>query len=361
MRKIIHIDMDAFFAQVEQRDNPEYRGKPVIVGSGDPRYGVVSTCSYEARKFGVHSAMPNIKAYKLCPQGIFVRQTFSKYREASSKVFEIFHEVTDLVEGLSLDEAYLDVTENKLNINNATEIARYIKKRIFEETNLTASAGVSYNKLLAKLGSDYNKPNGLTIIPPAKTEAFLQSINLRDIPGVGKSAQEKMHILGVHTVNDLLSFSREECIKYFNSYGSTLYDYIRGIDNRIVSPNRERKSIGHETTLRVPYHNIFESEPLLIKFTKSTLHQMRKKNTFAKTFSVKIKYGDFTQYTRAISLSYPSNVDIDFTKHIKDLLFKFPYQNKDVRLVGVSFSNLYDSNELKDFTKDIKITQTTLF
>ncbi len=361
MKKIIHVDMDAFFAQVEQRDHPEYRGKPIIIGSGNPQYGVVSTCSYEARKFGVRSAMPNIKAYKLCPHAIFVRQTNQKYREASDAVFKVFSEVTDKIEGLSLDEAYLDVTENKLNIESATEIAKYIKRRIYEETNLTASAGVSYNKLLAKLGSDYNKPNGLTIIPPHKSEAFLATIELKDLPGVGKSAQSKMHILGVHTIADLLSFSIEDCSKYFGAYGETLYNYIRGIDDREVSPNRERKSIGHETTLRTPYQNIFEAESLLTKFTKSTLHGMRKKNMYAKTFSVKIKYGDFTQYTRAVTLTYPSNIDIDFTKHINDLLFKFPYQNKEIRLVGISFSNLYDSNELKELTDIIKVTQTTLF
>lgn len=361
MRKIIHIDMDAFFAQVEQRDNPEYRNKPIIIGSGNPRYGVVSTCSYEARTFGVRSAMPNIKAYKLCPQGIFVRQEYSKYQTVSKQIFEIFYEVTDIVEGLSLDEAFLDVTNNKLNIKSATEVAKYVKQRIWEETNLTASAGVSYNKMLAKLGSDYNKPNGITIIPPNKTEAFLKTIELKDIHGVGKTAQNKMYILGIHTIDDLLALSRDECIKYFNSFGSTLYDYIRGIDNREVKPNRIRKSIGHETTLRTPYQNIFDSQLLLIKFTKATLHQMRKKNTYAKTFSVKIKYGDFTQYTRAITLSYPSNIDVDFTKHIKELLFKFPYQNKEIRLIGISFSNLCDQAELKNMTKDIKTTQTKLF
>lgn len=361
MRKIIHIDMDAFFAQVEARDNPEYRGKPIVIGSGDPRYGVVSTCSYEARKFGVRSAMPNIKAYKLCPQAIFVRQNFEKYREASSKIFKIFQEVTDLVEGLSLDEAYLDVTENKLGLSSATEVAKYIKARILEETNLTASAGVSYNKLLAKLGSDYNKPNGLTIIPPNKAEQFLKTIALKDIHGVGKSAQEKMHILGIHTIEDLLTFSQDDCIRYFNSFGATLYEYIRGIDDRPVVPNRERKSIGHETTLRTPYQNIFDSESLLVKFTKTTLIQMKKKNMYAKTFSVKIKYGDFTQYTRAVTLNYPSDTAVDFTKHIHKLLLKFPYQNKEVRLIGVSFSNLVTKSELKDIQKDISITQTKLF
>lgn len=361
MRKIIHIDMDAFFAQVEMRDHPEYRNKPIIIGSGNPRYGVVSTCSYEARKYGVRSAMPNIKAYKLCPHAIFVRQEYHKYQSVSAQIFKIFHEVTDLVEGLSLDEAYLDVTENNLKLESATEVAKYIKQRILEETGLTASAGVSYNKLLAKLGSEYNKPNGLTIIPPHKTEQFMATIKLKDIPGVGNRVQEKMHILGIDTIEQLLQFSQADCIKYFNSFGSTLYEYIRGIDNRQVISDRTRKSIASETTLRTPYNNIFECSGLLEKFVIATLRQMRRKNTYAKTFSVKIKYGDFTQYTRSITLSYPSNTVIDFTKHINSLLLKFPYQNKQIRLVGVSFSNLVDRNELNTITKESTTTQTTLF
>lgn len=361
MRKIIHIDMDAFFAAVEIRDNPEYRNKPIIIGSGNPRYGVVSTCSYEARAYGVRSAMPNIKAYKLCPHAIFVNQKMGKYKAVSKQVFAIFYEVTDLVEGLSLDEAFLDVSENKLGLSSATEVAKYIKRRILEETSLTASAGVSYNKLLAKLGSDYNKPNGLTVIPPKSAEQFLKNIPLKDIPGLGKSSLQKMHILGIHTREDLLEFDREKCTKYFGSFGTTLYDYIRGIDNRPVDNSHTRKSIGHETTMRVPYQNIFESKSLLTKFTKATLYDMRKKNMYAKTFSIKIKYSDFSQYTRAITLSYPSNFDIDFTKHIEELLFKFPFQNKEIRLVGVSFSNLVDGEELKTIKKDIIITQTKLF
>ncbi|WOO87820.1 DNA polymerase IV [Mollicutes bacterium LVI A0039] len=361
MRKIIHIDMDAFFAQVEMRDNPEYRNKPIVIGSGHPRYGVVSTCSYEARKFGVRSAMPNIKAYKLCPQAIFVRQDMKKYKAASKKIFKVFYEVTDTVEGLSIDEAYLDVTENKLKLTSATEVAIYIKKRIYEETSLTSSAGVSYNKLLAKLGSEYNKPNGLTIIPPNKAEQFLKTLKLRDIPGIGKSAQERMHVLGIHSIEDLLAFDREQCIKYFNSSGSTLYDYIRGIDNRPVVSEHTQKSIAQETTLHKPYQNIFDSEALLFKFTKATLYTMRKQQTYAKTFSIKIKYGDFTQYTRAITLNYPSNTDVDFTKHIHSLLLKFPFQNKEIRLVGISFSNLVDKQDLSEQNKQQIITQTKLF
>lgn len=361
MRKIIHIDMDAFFAQVEARDNPEYRGKPIIIGSGNPNYGVVSTCSYEARKYGVRSAMPNIKAYKLCPHGIFVRQSYGKYRVVSQQVFKIFHEVTDIVEGLSLDEAYLDVTTNKLGMTSAVDVAKYIKRRIYEETNLTASAGVSYNKLLAKLGSDYNKPDGMTIITPKRTADFLKTIELRDIPGIGKSAQKKMHILGIYTIDDMLELSLEECIKYFNSYGATLYNYIRGIDDRLVISDHTRKSIGHETTLKENYHNIFESQKLLEKFTTSTILQLQQKKLYAKTFSVKIKYSDFSQYTRSVSLDRPSNLEVDFRKHIYPLLLKFPYQNKDVRLVGISFSNLYDKAEMKEYKVEKSITQTTLF
>ncbi len=361
MRKIIHVDMDAFFAQVEMRDNPEYQGKPIVIGSGNPQYGVVSTCSYEARKYGVRSAMPNIKAYKLCPHAIFVRQNNVKYREASRLIHNVFHEVTDIVEGLSLDEAYLDVTTNKLNIESATEVATYIKKRIYEETHLTCSAGVSYNKLLAKLGSDYNKPNGLTVITPKRTNDFLQSISLRDIPGIGKSAQSKMEILGIFTIEDLKALSRDECIKYFNSHGSTLYEYVRGIDNREVIPFRERKSIGHETTLKKPYENIFDSEPLLNKFLASSLASMQKKKIYAKTFSVKIKYGDFTQYTRSISLDYYSNTYIDFSKHVHALLLKFPFQNKQIRLIGISFSSLADEKTYSSQSKKQSTIQTSLF
>lgn len=361
MRKIIHIDMDAFFAQVEMRDNPQYRNKPIVIGSGHPRYGVVSTCSYEARKFGVRSGIPNIKAYKLCPEAIFVRQNIRKYIKVSKQIFAIFYEVTDLVEGMSLDEAYLDVTENKLGFESATKVAKYIKRRIYEETNLTASAGVSYNKLLAKIGSDYQKPNGLTVIPPDKCDEFMKTVSLRDIPGIGQRAQEKMHILGIYSVEDFHKLSREESIKYFNSSGATLYDYVRGIDNRKVTSDHVRKSIASETTLRKPFSNIFESESLLTKLTISTLNSMRKQELYAKTFSIKIKYSDFTQHTRAITIKYPSNINVDFTKHIKALLLKFPHQNKEIRLIGISFSNLVDKHQIKTIEKEQQTTQTKLF
>ncbi len=361
MQKIIHIDMDAFFAQVEIRDNPNYQGKPIIIGSGNPQYGVVSTCSYEARVYGVRSAMPNVKAHKLCPHAIFVRQNYQKYVQVSKQIFDILHEVTDIVETLSLDEAYLDVTVNKLNLTSATEIAKYLRKRIYEQTKLTASAGVSYNKLLAKLGSEYNKPNGLTVIPPQKADHFLTCNKLSSLPGVGKSVRSKLDMLGIYTIEDARQLSLEDCKKYFGAYGSNLYNYVRGIDMREVKAKRKQKSLGHETTLQTPLSNIFDSEQLLVKFTNSSLHKMEQKKIYARTFSVKIKYGDFTTYTRSISLKYPSHTPIDFTKHIHSLLLKFPHQNKEIRLIGVSFSNLCNQDEYHKYVPKVKYIQTKLF
>lgn len=356
MRKIIHVDMDAFYAQVEMRDNPEYRGKPIIIGSGNHRYGVVSTCSYEARAFGVRSAMPNIQAYKLCPQGIFVRQKMEKYARVSAQIFEIFHEVSDCVEGLSLDEAYIDVTENKLGYSSAIKVAHYLKQRILEVTNLTSSAGVSYNKLLAKIGSDFQKPNGLTVITPEQTEAFISNLSLKNFPGVGTKLYNKMEILGIFKPDDLLQLSSEECIKYFGKHGNDLYNYVRGIDHRQVIAESTRKSIGQETTLKKEIENIAECKNLLYKLVNSTISQIQNKKLYATTFTIKIKYADFTQYTRAKTVN-PSHTSIDFTKHIDSLLLSFPHQNKHIRLVGVSFSGLCTQSDIKKSN----IEQTTLF
>lgn len=360
MRKIIHVDMDAFYAQVEMRDNPTYVGKPIIIGSGDPHHGVVSTCSYEARKFGVRSAMPNSKAYKLCPHAIFVRQSRYKYKNISKQIFKIFHEVSDTIEGISLDEAYIDVTTNKLNLESATKVAVYIKERIYEETKLTASAGVSYNKLLAKLASEYNKPNGLTVVTPKNAQQFLKQNKLRDLPGIGKSTQKKLDTLGIFTIEDFLNLDLEQCNKFFGVRGEQFYNFVRGIDKREVIPNQEQKSISNETTLQVPYDNIFQTESLLDKLTRSTLLKLQKKKTYCKTFSVKIKYSDFTQYTRSVTLKFASNTEVDFTKHIHNLLMSFPHQNKQIRLIGVSFSNLVDKDHL-DNTNYKQYKQTKLF
>ena len=250
-RKIIHIDMDAFYASVEQRDKPYLRGKPVVVGGPPESRGVVTTCSYEARKFGIHSAMPSKNAYKRCPYAIFVPPRFDEYRKVSNQIREIFHRYTDLVEPLSLDEAFLDVTNNKLNIEYATTIAKMIKQDILEETNLTASAGVSYNKFLAKLASDYKKPNGLTIITLSSSQEFLDNLPIDKFFGVGKVTSKILKNMGIKTGYDLRKLSLHELEQIFKNRGYSFYQFARGIDYRPVEPFRERKSIGAETTQTV--------------------------------------------------------------------------------------------------------------
>ena len=248
-RKIIHIDMDAFYASIEQRDKPLLRGKPVIVGGNPQGRGVVATCSYEARKYGIHSAMPCKVAYKRCPYAIFVRPRFDVYKQVSYEIRRIFHKYTDLVEPLSFDEAFLDVTENKMNIKYATQVAKMIKKEIYETTGLTSSAGVSYNKFLAKLASDYNKPNGLTVIRPEEAQQFLDDLPINKFFGIGKVTQKTLRSLGVENGYDLRQLNINELELIFKNRGYLFYQLARGIDNREVEPHRERKSIGAETTL----------------------------------------------------------------------------------------------------------------
>jgi len=247
VRKIIHIDMDAFFVAVEQRDNPKLRGKPVVVGSPKKR-GVIAAASYEARKYGIHSAMPSIVAARKCPNLIFVPGRFQAYKEASNQIMQIFFEYSDLVEPLSLDEAYLDVTTNKVNNVSATLIAKEIKARIKESTELTASAGVSFNKFLAKIASDYDKPDGFFVITPKMAEKFIESLNIEKFPGVGKVTALKMHEQGINTGNDLKKISKFQLIHDFGKFGEYLYNMARGIDNREVIAERVRKSIGAERT-----------------------------------------------------------------------------------------------------------------
>ncbi len=249
MRKIIHIDMDAFYASIEQRDHPEWRGLPVIVGGDPQRRGVVATCSYEARVFGVHSAMPSRTAARLCPHAIFVPPRFAIYRQVSAQIMDIFRSITDLVEPLSLDEAYLDVTHNHMQEPSATRIAQQLKARIHAETGLTASAGVSFNKFIAKLASDYRKPDGLTVIPPARAEEFLTQMPISKFFGVGKVTAARLQAEGIETGADLLRMSEFELRALLHERGSSLYQQVRGHDDREVQPTRERKSIGKETTL----------------------------------------------------------------------------------------------------------------
>ncbi|WP_445748183.1 DNA polymerase IV [Polaribacter sp.] len=337
-RKIIHVDMDAFFASVEQLDNPELRGKPIAVGGGESR-GVVAAASYEARKFGVKSAMSGILAKQKCPSLIFVKPNFSRYKEVSYQIREIFYEYTDLVEPLSLDEAYLDVTENKKGNPSASLIAQEIRNRIFEETRLHASAGISINKFIAKVASDINKPNGQKTINPEEVIQFLEELPVHKFYGVGKVTAAKMYNLGIFVGNDLKKKSVEELTNLFGKSGLHYYHIVRGIHNSKVKPDRIRKSVGAETTF---FENI-SSEIFMIekleKIADELERRMKKSDTKGKTITLKIKYSDFSQQTRSKTMEYFMQDKFEFFPIVKELLYQEKLKNS-VRLLGISFGNL---------------------
>jgi DNA polymerase-4 len=342
-RKIIHIDMDAFYASVEQRDRPELKGKPVIVG-GDPQSrGVVAACSYEARKFGVHSAMASTTAYKLCPDAVFIRSRFDAYRAVSSQIREIFCEYTDLVEPLSLDEAFLDVTQNHKGIPSATLIAREIKGKIFQRTNgLTASAGVSFNKFLAKVASDINKPDGITVITPDMADQFIDKLPIRTFFGVGKVTEEKMLNLGIKTGADLKKYRRERLIQIFGKSGFYFYDIAHGLDDRPVEPNRIRKSIGKETTLLEDIDDTDQMLEILENIAGRLENSLIKREAKGRTITLKIKYFDVQSITRSITIDEPADSAAVIMKYVKPLLSKTEAGDKKVRLLGISVSNFDD-------------------
>ena len=337
-RKIIHVDMDAFYASVAQLDNPELRGKPIAVSGGEKR-GVISAASYEARKFGVRSAMSGVLARKKCPHLIFVKTDFARYKEISTKVRSIFYEYTDLVEPLSLDEAYLDVTENKKGNPSAGLIAEEIRQRIYEETGLRASAGVSINKFVAKIASDINKPNGQKTINPEEVIPFLEELPVKKFYGVGRVTAEKMHNLGIFSGLDLKQRSLEELTKLFGKSGGHYYKIVRGIHNGAVKPNRIRKSIAAERTF---FDNISSEIFMLEKLEKIAVElekRMVKSNTKGKTITLKIKYSDFTQQTRSKTIQQFIQKKNEFMPIVKELLFQSKLENS-VRLLGISFANL---------------------
>lgn len=340
IKKIIHVDMDAFFAAVEQRDFPELRGKPVIVGGKPGGRGVVSTCSYEARKFGVRSAMPTNEAYRLCPHGIFVKARFDAYKEASQIVRNIFFEYTDLVEPLSMDEAYLDVTENHKGNPSATLIAEEIRGRIYEETQLTASAGVAPNKFLAKIASDYNKPNGLTVITPDKVEEFVEQLDIKKFFGVGKATQKKMHALGIKTGADLKQWLEIDLVKAFGKSGRYYFKIARGIDNREVKPHRTRKSYGKERTFSEDVGDLDWVNNFLDDLAKQISEGMRKIPTAGKTITLKVRYKNFDTITRSHSLAHYTNKADEISIIAKQLLEQTEAGTREIRLLGISLSNL---------------------
>jgi len=354
LRKIIHVDMDAFYASVAQMDSPDLKGKPIAVGGGGKR-GVVSAASYEARKFGVKSAMAGALAAKLCPDLIFVKTDFDRYTEISKKIRKIFYDYTDLVEPLSLDEAYLDVTKNKKGNPSASLLAKEIRERIFNEVGLTASAGISINKFIAKVASDYNKPNGQKTVNPEDVLYFLEQLDIRKFYGVGKVTAEKMYQKGIFTGLDLKQKSLEYLDEHFGKSGGYYYYIVRGIHNSEVKPNRIRKSLAAERT----FSENLSSEIYMIKklerIAEEVSRRLLKSKVAGKTVTLKIKYSDFTLQTRSKTLPYYIGDKDVILETAKDLLYQEKLSNS-VRLLGVSMSNLNTEKKKKpELKKSISV------
>ncbi len=337
--------MDAFYASVEQLDNPELKGKPVAVGGSRER-GVVAAASYEARKFGVRSAMSSKLAKRKCPDLIFVKPRFSRYNEVSHQIRQIFFEYTDLVEPLSLDEAYLDVTYAKKGKPSATLIAKEIRKRIFDEINLTASAGVSYNKFLAKVASDVNKPNGIFVVTPNNAQEFIDNLEIRKFYGIGKVTAEKLNKMGIWFGRDLKKIERLELVRLFGKSGNYYYEICRGEDHRLVEPERERKSVGAEQTFSTDLFTDNDLEDEILKIADILWQRIEKSKVKAKTITLKFKYADFEQHTRSKTISGYFEVKEEIISESLKLLKSEGGFIKGIRLLGLSVSN-FQQEEVK--------------
>ncbi|NLZ72900.1 MAG: DNA polymerase IV [Bacteroidales bacterium] len=344
LRKIIHIDMDAFYASVEQRDNPELKGKPVAVGHSSKR-GVVAAASYEARKYGVRSAMPSMRAKKLCPHLIFVPGRMQVYKEVSKEIHKIFRKYTNKIEPLSLDEAFLDVTQNKYDIPYAITIAKEIKESIKRNLDLTASAGVSYNKFLAKIASDLRKPDGLCTIHPEQAMEFIENLPIESFWGVGPVTAKKMHRLGIHKGIDLKLHSLESLVRHFGKSGQVYYDFSRGIDLRPVEPYRERKSVGCEKTLE---KSITLQSSIIIELyhiAKELVYRVEKSQFKGNTLTLKVRFDDFSQITRSHTINHSLFELKEILQIAKRLLQTIEYK-LPIRLMGLSVSNPIQEDEL---------------
>ncbi|MCI5871998.1 MULTISPECIES: DNA polymerase IV [Streptococcus] len=341
-RKIIHIDMDAFFASVEERDNPVLKGKPLVIGA-DPRLtggrGVVSTANYEARKFGIHSAMSSKEAYERCPQAIFVSGNYEKYQTVGQQVREIFYRYTDLVEPMSIDEAYLDVTENKLGLSSAVKVAMLIQHDIWNELHLTASAGVSYNKFLAKIASDMEKPHGLTVILPEDAVSVLSSLPVEKFHGVGKKTVERLHEMEVFTGKDLLDVPEMVLIDKFGRFGYDLYRKARGISNSPVKANRVRKSIGKERTYRKLLYRDEDVLKELISLCQRVAASLERNEKKGRTIVLKLRYGDFSTLTKRHSLDEYTDQSEVIEREVRQLFEEVGQAEKGIRLLGVTVTN----------------------
>lgn len=359
-RKIIHIDMDAFYASVEQHDHPEYRGKPLVVGFSEGR-GVIAAASYEARQYGIHSALPTQKALALCPHLLFAAPRFSRYREVSQAIRKIFYEYTALVEPLSLDEAFLDVTDNLKGIDDPQVIALEIKDKIFKTLGLTASAGVSYNKFLAKVASDVNKPNGLFIISEARAPDFLKTLKIEDFFGVGKVTAKKMHDLGIKTGKELLEISQEQLIQHFGKAGKSYYHYARGIDHRPVDPFQPQKSLGIEETF---FDDLTLKEAIIEELeivAKELISRSMQSQFLGRNCTLKIRYKDFTQISRSQTVHFPLGDNLNELWQVAlSLLNQIDIApEKGVRLMGLSIANIdLDKDSLNNELNQLQLPFT---
>ena len=343
--------MDAFYASVEQRDDPELNGKPIAVG-GSSKRGVVAAASYEARKYGVRSAMPSVTAKRLCPDLIFVKHRFDVYREVSHQIREIFHDYTDLVEPLSLDEAYLDVTQNNYDYPSATIIAYDIRRRIYEETGLTASAGISINKFIAKVASDYNKPNGQKTITPDEVTEFLEELEIRKFHGIGKVTAEKMYQLGIFRGFDLKERPLEFLVEHFGKSGAHYYNIVRGIHNSPVKPNRTRKSLGAERTFSENISSELFMKERLEQIAEEIEKRLSKTEVAGKTVTLKIKYRDFKTQTRSKTLNQYISKKEDILNVAIQLMEQERFR-ESVRLLGITLSNL--DNEKTEEEEQVEV------
>ena len=353
IRKIIHVDMDAFYASVEQMDDPSLKSKPVAVGGSRDR-GVVAAASYEARKYGVKSAMASIQAKKRCPELIFVKARFSRYKEISDQIRRIFQDYTDLIEPLSLDEAFLDVTINKKGIELASEIATQIRQRIHSEIGLTSSAGISINKFVAKVASDINKPNGQKTIHPSQVDDFLDSLPINKFFGIGRVTAKKMKEIGVHNGADLRKLNEIELKNHFGKVGTHFYRVVRSLQNNPVNPNRIRKSIGAEQT----FNQDIETESFMLDklagIAEELEKRMAKSSNKGKTITIKIKYSDFSQQTRSKTVENYVSTKEEFFPIIKDLLFQKSLE-KPVRLLGISITKLFNEVNMKEIPFSLQL------
>ncbi len=340
MRKIIHIDMDAFYASVEQRDNPALKGLPVIVGGASDRRGVVSAASYEARVYGVHSAMPTSQARRLCPSGIFLPVRMHRYREVSDRIFQIFQDYTPLIEPLSLDESFLDVTGSETLFGPALQIAQELKGRIRETTGLTASAGIAPNKFLAKIASDWKKPDGLVEIPSDEVENFLRELPISKLWGVGKTTEEVLKTLGILRVGQLAAYPAEIIEKKLGKFGLELISLARGEDNRPVEPHGETKSISQEETFTPDLGDADKMKRVLLEQAEQVGWELRRQKLKGFTVTVKARYPDFTTVTRSLTLSSPTDQGIEIYRAAGKLLQKTDAVRRRARLLGVGISNL---------------------